>query len=89
MTLDNGVELRYRKLANKFVPSDYQITEAEEKLIEEGKLNVGYRSDKVELNNSLHVSWVQDGVLYSLYTFEDSLSAEEMLGMAKEVAESE
>lgn len=89
MTLDNGVELRYRKLANKFVPPDYQITEAEEKLIEEGKLNVGYGSDKVELINSLHVSWVQDGVLYSLYTFEDSLSADEMLGMAKEVAESE
>lgn len=89
MTLDNGVELRYHKLANKFVPVDYQITEAEEKLVEEGRLNVGYGSSEVELKNSLSVCWVQDGVGYCLFTFEDSLSAEEMLGMAKEVAESE
>lgn len=88
LKLGNGVELVFSTLVNKFVPPDYEITEEEKKLQEEGKLNVGYGSDQVEIRNSESVIWVQDGISYCLFMFGDDLSAEEMLRMAKEIAES-
>lgn len=88
LVLADGTELRYHRLANKFVPPDYTPTEEELKLQEEGKLNIGYGSDQVEEKTSVNVSWVQDGVTYSLFSFNGSLTAEEMFQMAKEVAES-
>lgn len=88
LVLDDGTELGYHRMANKFVPPDYTPTEEELKLQEEGKLNIGYGSDKVQEKVSVSVYWVQDGVIYSLFSFNDSLTAEEMFQMAKEVAES-
>lgn len=88
LVLDDGTELGYHRMANKFVPPDYTPTEEELKLQEEGKLNIGYGSDKVQEKVSVSVYWVQDGVTYSLFSFNDSLTAEEMFQMAKEVAES-
>ena len=88
LVLDDGTELGYHKMANKFVPPDYTPTEEELKLQEEGKLNIGYGSDKVQEKVSVSVYWVQDGVIYSLFSFNDSLTAEEMFQMAKDVAES-
>lgn len=88
VALEDGTELHYSRTVNKFVPADYEISEEEKKLQEEGKLNVGYGSDTVEIKNSSCVIWVQDGITYSLFAFGDDLAAEEMLTMAKEVAES-
>lgn len=88
MVLEDGTELRYSRLANKFVPPDYEPTEEEVKLQEEGKLNIGYGSDEIQETVSVHVSWSQDGVTYSLLTFNENMGAEEMFQMAKEVAES-
>lgn len=88
LALGDGTELRYNRLTNKFVPPDYTPTEEELKLQEEGKLNIGYGSDQVEEKISVNVTWAQDGVTYSLFSFNGSLTAEEMFQMAKEVAES-
>ncbi len=87
MTLEDGTVLSYSSTINKFVPPDYEITEEEKKLQEEGKLNVAYGSDAVEVMTSAAVSWEQDDIHYCLFTFEENMSAEELLSMAKEVAE--
>lgn len=87
LTLEDGTELQYSRLENKFVPPDYEPTEEEEKLVEEGKLNIGYGSSEIQVMTSVSVRWVQDEVGYCLFSFNDSLSAEEMFQMAKEVAE--
>ena len=88
LALEDGTELYYSKLVNKFVPPDYEITEEEKKLQEEGKLNVAYGSQEVEIKNSESVFWRQNGVSYCLFRFGDELNAEEMLAMAREIAES-
>lgn len=88
MTLDNGVELKYSKMRNKFVPVDYTPTEEDLRLSEEGSLNLAYGSDEVEEINSSSVLWEEGGITYILFTFENSLSGDEMLQMAKEVVES-
>lgn len=89
MTLEDGTELNYSTMMNKFVPPDYKITEEEKKLQEEGKLNIGFGSDEIQIMPSSSVVWTQDEITYCLFTFSQDMSAEEMLGMAREIAESE
>lgn len=88
MTLDNGVVLRYSRMQNKFVPPDYVPTEEEQKLSEEGKLNLAYGSSEIEEMVSSMVQWEDGGITYSLFTFDEAITAEEMFQMAKEVVES-
>lgn len=88
LMLDNGVELRYSRLHSKFVPPDYVATEEDEKLVASGKLNLAYGSSEIEEMDSSSVYWKEDGLTYSLFTFETSITADEMLQMAKEVVES-
>ena len=45
-------------------------------------------ASQVEEMISVSVTWTQDGVTYCLFSFNGSLTAKEMLQMAKEVAES-
>ncbi len=85
--LDNGVVLSYSSLQNKFVPPDYKMTEEEERLVAEGLLNVGYGTDTIEESVSSTVYWTEDGVEYSLFTFDQAMTADEMFDMAEEIAE--
>ncbi len=85
MILDDGTEVRYSRMQNKFVPPDYVPTAEEEKLAEEGKLNLAYGSDEVEESVSSAVMWQENDILYSLFTFDGNLTAEEMFEMAEEV----
>ncbi len=87
MTLEDGTVLGFSSLQNKFVPADYKATEEDLALVESGDLNLAYGSSKIEESTSLSVTWTQDGVNYCLFTFEDSLTADEMFEMAKEIAE--
>ena len=88
LVLGDGTVLSFTKLVNKFVPPDYTPTEEELKLCEEGKLNIGYGSDTIQVKTSVHVNWTQDDVNYSLFSFSDRMTAEEFLQMAQEIAES-
>lgn len=88
MTLEDGTELKFHRLNHKFVPPDYEPTEEEIKLQDEGKLNIGYGSSEVEVKVSVSVSWKQNDICYCLFSFNENMSADEMLQMAKEIAES-
>ena len=50
---------------------------------------MAYGSDEVEVMTSAAVTWEQEDISYCLFTFEESMSAEELLSMAEEVAEQE
>ena len=89
LALEDGTELHYSTLVNKFVPVGYKMTEEEQKLMEEGKLNVAEGADEIEIMPSSSVIWVQDEITYHLFTFSQDMSADEMLAMAQEIAESE
>ncbi len=88
--LEDGTVLSYSTMLNKFVPDDYVVTDEERALMEAGKLNIGYGGMKeIQEKVSSSVLWEQDGILYHVLAFSDELGADEMLGMAQEIAESE
>ena len=84
-TCEDGTELCFYKLTNKFVPADYELTEEDKKAQEDGNFNLAYGSDKVEVMTSYTVEWNMDGQGYSLFKFGEDLGAEEMFGMAEEI----
>lgn len=91
LTLEDGTVLKYATMINRFVPNGYEISDEERELMAVGKLNIGYGGpdQKLEEKVSSSVTWEQDGIAYDLFTFSDEMSAEEMFGMARELAESE
>lgn len=91
-TLEDGTELLYTSLVNKLVAESYVITDEEKALQEAGKLNIAYdgrTGTEVEISISSHVTWLQDGITYGLLLSGNELSAEELMDMAQEIAESE
>lgn len=90
--LEDGTELLFTSLVNKIVADDYVITDEEKVLQEAGKLNIAYdgrKGTEVDVMVSSHVIWKQNEITYSLMLMDDEMTAEEMLDMAQEIAESE
>ncbi|GAA0076977.1 hypothetical protein UT300005_13550 [Clostridium sp. CTA-5] len=86
MTEYKGVKMYYHSMHNKFVPEGYVKTEEEIKLMEEGKLNIGYGTDEISECNSQSVYWYQNGVEYSLFNMGyDDLNKDQMIKMAQTV----
>ena len=84
-TCEDGTELRFYKMTNKFVPADYKITEEDKKAQEDGNFNLAYGSDKIEVMTSCTVEWNMAGQGYSLFKFGEDLGADEMFVMAEEI----
>lgn len=82
---DTDVIFRLTKF--KFVPPDYELTEEDQKNMENGSISISYGTSEVEIKEYCSVSWVKAGIVYGLGGFDLSLSADEMLSMAKEVIE--
>lgn len=82
------IELGYSRFAFKFVPPDYQASEEEEKLAEEGRLNLAYGSSEIRTGFDSFLSWEEEGICYQLLTEED-ISKEELFDMAKEIIDAE
>lgn len=70
----------------KFVPVDYELTEADEAAVEDGSMVVSVGTSEVEEQLSSNVIWQADGVYYHLTGMDLSLSADNLLEMAAEMA---
>jgi len=69
----------------KFVPEDYQLTDEDKRMMEEGDFFVSYGSDGVEINEMEHYYW-EDGVLvYSLLASDCGLGEDGLAAMAREI----
>lgn len=88
-TLQAGeTKVVFTETTNKFVPPDYELTDEDKANMEKEDFNLAYGSSEVKINKGYHVMWIEDGIVYTLYGADLSISPEEMLGMAKEVIES-
>ncbi|HBE85331.1 MAG TPA: hypothetical protein DDW53_07645 [Lachnoclostridium sp.] len=67
-----------------FLPPDANPSAEDSKLEEDGKLMISYGSDKEERKIFRYVNWSENGMEYSLSSFDD-LSCDDLIGMAKEV----
>ena len=69
-----------------FLPPDVKPSAEDSKLEEEGKLMISYGSDKEERKVYRYVNWNENGMEYSLSSFDD-LSCDDLIVMAREVVD--
>ncbi len=79
------ITLYYDTITYKFVPPDYVLTEEDRANDARPDYTISVGSAEVEIKQASHVTWEKDGIQYSLYGFDLTLSADEMFTMAGEV----
>ena len=82
-----GVDVYYHSYTNKFVPSDYKMTEEDIRAKGNGEIEFSYGSEKVQIIEVQSVSWKKNGIHSHLMQMDGKLSADELVEMAQEVIE--
>ncbi|MHC1748914.1 MAG: hypothetical protein AB9856_11300 [Cellulosilyticaceae bacterium] len=82
---DKGIEFYYYDQDYKFVPPNYELTEADKKAEAEGKLAITFGSDEVRCENVQGISWYEEGLHYTLMGNDFHFEVEEMIEMAEYV----
>lgn len=74
----------------KIVNEDYVLTEEEEAAVAAGELVISYDDSlsEPELARQSYVSWVQDGMRYSVNHMESQVTLDELISMAMELVNS-
>lgn len=80
-----GIELWYYSYTNKLVPADYEPTEADKAAEESGELIISYGPEEISVIEVCSLSWVNDGINYSLMQMDGKLSPQELCRMAEEI----
>ncbi|MCR1954300.1 signal peptide protein [Clostridioides mangenotii] len=83
-----GIDLSYIAYSNKVVPADYKLTEQDEKDEASGKYVFSYGSDEVEVSESKHLSWMQDGISYMFTAIDSDVTSEQLVEMAHQMIDS-
>ena len=80
-----GCPAGYSSDIYKFVPVDYQLTDEDKRMMEEGDFFVSYGSDEVEIVEVENYYWEDGGLVYSLMASGCGLGEEELAAMAREI----
>jgi hypothetical protein len=75
----------YTDQTYKFVPPDYTLTDEDKKEQEEGKIEISYGSDEVEVKQAENYMWQDDGMNYSLTAFDCGFGEDGMKDMAQQI----
>ena len=81
----DGVDVYYSSHINKFVPTDYELTEEDKKAKESGELVFSYGSSEVEIVKVQSLSWKKDSLHHNMMQMDGKLSQRELVEMATEV----
>ena len=82
-----SIELSYYTDTYKFVPEDYELTPEDQANSEKDNYYISYGSESVTINQVSYITWQQNGVSFSLMSFDTSLTPDEMLSMAAEMVQ--
>lgn len=77
-----GTTVYYSRDTYKFVPADYELTEEDQKNMEQPNYYISYGSDKVEVQTCDNVIFEMDGKRYTLLGFDNDMTADEWYDMA-------
>ena len=80
-----GIELWYYSYTNKLVPADYEPTEEDKAAEASGELIISYGPEEISVIEVCSLSWVNDGINYSLMQMDGKLSPQELCRMAEEI----
>jgi len=81
-----GIKIYYETIYRKDVPADYVKTKEDERLINEGTVQINYGSDSVNEYKSQSVNWYEGGIEYCIINCAyDDVSKTAMIEMAKTV----
>lgn len=69
----------------KFVPEDYQLTDEDKRMMEEGDFFVSYGSGEVEINEMENYYWEDGGLVYGLLASDCGLGEDGLAAMAQEI----
>ena len=78
-------ELWYYSYTNKLVPEDYEPTEEDKAAEASGELIISYGPEEISVIEVCSLSWVNDGINYSLMQMDGKLSPQELCRMAEEI----
>lgn len=81
----NDKIISYSSYEYKAVPPDYKPTEEENKKVEEGSLQIGYGSDKVEEEKTQFLMWQEGDLQYLIMDMGAEIPKDEFVNMAKQV----
>lgn len=82
----NGVDLIYSANTYKNVPDDYELTEQDKADQTSGKYVFSFGcTDQVEITKMQFLTWIQDGITYSLSANDSMLTQADFTAMAKEI----
>ncbi len=87
ITLGNGesIDYYYAKDHYKFVPGNYEVTAEDQAAMDAGELFISYGSNAVEDCYMTNLSWIKDGMKYTLCGQDLEIDQAGMVEMAKEV----
>ena len=78
----DGVTVSYQADRYIFLPPDAQPTAEEAELEAKGELYISYGTDTREEQTFQRVTWQQDGVVYQVFTDDDSVTADDLFAAA-------
>lgn len=84
-------EVHYREMKNITLPPDGSIqpTAEEQAAFERGEINIAYVSSTREEDTFYSVSWIENDISYSIYTFDPAnLKEDDFFQMAQEIIQS-
>ncbi|MCI8404589.1 MAG: hypothetical protein HFE49_06775 [Clostridia bacterium] len=76
--------IKYISYQNKIVPSDYKLTAEDEADKRSGRYVFSYGSDEVEIIDVQLIEFAYQGLNYSMCTFNNSLTRDALVQMARE-----
>lgn len=82
-----GYQVYFNQATYKFVPEDYELTEEDEKNMNDPHYEISYGSDQVEILNYSGISFVKDDKHYSMFSWDSNLTNDEWYAMAEELLE--
>lgn len=82
----NGVDFEIAYTTNKYVPNDYQLTEEDIENQKRDDYFIAYGTENVEVHNTIEVKWEVGGYGYSLLTWNEEVSEEELIESAVKIS---
>lgn len=79
------VEVYFNRVTYKFVPAGYELTEEDEKNMEDPHFELSCGTDEIEIMENTGVSFQKGDKLYNMFAWDSEMTSEEWYAMAEEL----